>query len=75
MYLYVLLYISVYSSINVHVSLNMPVHCVLQGVVTSACSLLEELAHINAMGFSDCVPVAVTRLSRVSGGGEVEEME
>jgi AP-2 complex subunit alpha len=35
------------------------------GVVTSACSLLEELAHINSVGFADCVPVAVTRLSRI----------
>ena len=33
--------------------------------MTSACSLLEELAHINSVGFADCVPVAVTRLSRV----------
>ena len=32
----------------------------------SACSLLEELARINSLGFSDCVPIAVTRLSRVS---------
>ena len=35
------------------------------GVVTSACSLLEELAHINQLGFSECVPIAVTRLSKI----------
>lgn len=33
--------------------------------MTAACSLLEELAHINSLGFMDCVPLAVTRLSRV----------
>ncbi len=37
----------------------------IQGVVTAACSLLEELARINSLGFMDCVPLAVTRLSRV----------
>ena len=37
-----------------------------QGVVTAACSLLEELAHINALGFSECVPLAVTKLFKVS---------
>ncbi len=40
-----------------------------QGVVTATCSLLQELAQINPVGFADCVPLAVTRLSRVSGGG------
>lgn len=34
-------------------------------MVTAACSLLEELAHINSFGFIDCVSLAVTRLSRV----------
>ena len=29
------------------------------GVVTSAYSLLEELAHINSVGFMDCVSMAV----------------
>ena len=33
--------------------------------MTAACSLLEELAHINSFGFIDCVSLAVTRLSRV----------
>ncbi len=37
-----------------------------QGVVTAACSLLEELAHINSLGFSECVPLAVTKLFKVS---------
>lgn len=35
------------------------------GVLTASCSLLEELAHINSLGFSECVPIAVTRLSRI----------
>ena len=33
--------------------------------MTASCSLLEELAHINSLGFMECVPLAVTRLSRV----------
>ena len=37
------------------------------GVVTSACSLLEELAHINFVGFMDCVSIAV--LKTVQGEG------
>ena len=37
------------------------------GVVTSACSLLEELAHINSVGFMDCVSMAVLKLSKVRG--------
>ena len=37
------------------------------GVVTSACSLLEELAHINSVGFMDCVSIAV--LKTVQGEG------
>ncbi|XP_064399538.1 AP-2 complex subunit alpha-2-like [Halichondria panicea] len=35
------------------------------GVVTAACSLLEELAHINSLGFSECVPLAVTKLFKI----------
>ena len=37
-----------------------------QGVVTASCSLLEEFARINSLGFSECVNAAVIRLSRVS---------
>ena len=37
------------------------------GVVTSACSLLEGLAHINFVGFMDCVSIAVLKLSKVRG--------
>ena len=43
--------------------------------MTSACSLLEELAYINSLGFSECVPPAVTRLSRVSWLWQGEEGE
>ena len=37
------------------------------GVVTLACSLLEELAHINSVGFMDCVSIAVLKLSKLRG--------
>ena len=39
--------------------------CRHYGLVMSACSLLEELAHINSLGLSECVSPAVTMLSRV----------
>lgn len=35
------------------------------GVVTASCSLLEEFARINSLGFSECVNAAVIRLSRI----------
>jgi hypothetical protein len=48
-----------------HISLTPSLRpCRHYGLVTSACSLLEELAHINSLGFSECVSPAVTRLSR-----------
>ena len=49
-------------SLSLSLSLSL---CRHYGLVTSACSLLEELAHINSLGFSECVSPAVTRLSRV----------
>ena len=37
-----------------------------QGLVTAACSLLEELAHTHHNEFKSCAPEAIQRLSSVS---------